>query len=61
MHVFDHPYFALTDDQGRFTIPNLPAGSYTLKAWHEEAGIVSQQITVTDDGAVRVLFELTKS
>ena len=61
MHVFDHPYFAVTNDQGRFTISNLPVGSYTLKAWHEEAGIVSQQITVTDDGAVRVLFELTKS
>jgi hypothetical protein len=60
MHVFDHPYFAVTDDRGRFTIPNLPVGSYTLKAWHEEAGIVSQQITVTDDGGVRVLFELTK-
>ena len=60
MHVFDHPYFAITDDQGRFTIPNLPVGNYTLKAWHEEAGMVSQHITATEDGGDRVLFELTK-
>ena len=60
MHVFDHPYFAVTDDQGRFTIPNLPSGSYTLKAWHEEAGIVSRQITVTEGDGVHVFFELTK-
>jgi Carboxypeptidase regulatory-like domain len=61
MHVFDHPYFAVTDDQGRFTIPNLPSGSYTLKAWHEEAGSVGQQITVADGDGVHVLFELNKS
>ncbi len=57
MHVFDHPYFAITDDQGVFTILNAPPGNYTLKAWHEEAGLVSQPITVGQDGNVRVLFE----
>lgn len=61
MHVFDHPYFAVTDDHGRFRIPNLPSGSYTVKAWHEEAGMISQQITVPDDGEVRLLFELNKN
>jgi uncharacterized protein (DUF2141 family) len=58
MHVFDHPYFAITDEQGVFTILNLPPGSYTLKAWHEEDGLVSQAITVAEDGNVRVFFEL---
>jgi hypothetical protein len=58
MHVFDHPYFAITDDQGVFTIFNVPPGNYTLKAWHEEAGVVSQQINVAEDGDVRVFFEV---
>ena len=58
MHVFEHPYFAITDDQGVFAILNVPPGNYILKAWHEEAGTVSQQITVAEDGNVRVFFEL---
>lgn len=33
--VVDHPYFALTDADGRFTIKNLPPGKYTLEVWHE--------------------------
>ncbi len=36
--VFDHPYFAVTDDDGKFTIPNAPVGNYALVAWHEKAG-----------------------
>jgi plastocyanin len=31
--VFAHPYFAMTDDGGRFTIDSLPPGSYTLHVW----------------------------
>ncbi len=33
--VFDHPYFAITDEQGAFSIAQLPAGTYTVKVWHE--------------------------
>jgi hypothetical protein len=32
---FEHPYFAVTDGDGRFQIDQVPAGLYTLKAWHE--------------------------
>ena len=58
MHFFDHPYFAITDDQGGVYDLNLPPGTDTLKAWHEEAGLVSQPITVAEDENVRVFFEL---
>ncbi|HSE90632.1 MAG TPA: hypothetical protein VLJ79_30765, partial [Candidatus Binatia bacterium] len=60
IHVFDHPYFAVTDEQGLFTIPNLPAGTYVLKAWHEDLGVRSQEITVAESGEVRTVFEFTK-
>ena len=60
IHVFDHPYFSVTDDRGTFTISNLPAGTYILKAWHEDAGLKSQEITVSDSGDVRTVFEFTK-
>jgi hypothetical protein len=59
-HVFDHPFFAVTDDKGAFSIPNVPAGTYTLKAWHEDAGIRSQEISISESGDVRVNFDFVK-
>lgn len=32
--VLDHPYFSVSDDQGRFKIRDIPPGKYTLVAWH---------------------------
>lgn len=49
--VFDHPYFAVTGDDGTFDIKNLPDGTYTLQAWHEKYGTQEQKITVKDGKA----------
>ncbi len=46
--VLDHPFFAVTDKDGKFTIPNLPPGKYTLEAKHMKAGVISKEITVGD-------------
>jgi plastocyanin len=35
VHVFDHPWYAVTDGKGRFTIRDVPAGKYTIEFWHE--------------------------
>ncbi len=60
VHVFDHPYFAVTDERGMFTISDLPAGTYVLKAWHEDAGVRTQEIIVPEAGDIRTTFEFTK-
>lgn len=60
VHVFDHPFFAVTDDNGAFSIPNLPAGTYTVKAWHEDAGVRSQEVTVVESGDVYLNFDFSK-
>ena len=44
--VVEHPYFAVTDQNGRFSLPPLPAGTYTLEIWHERLGTQTQQVTV---------------
>jgi hypothetical protein len=44
--VLDHPYFAVTDKDGKFSIKNLPPGNYTIEAWHEKLGTMEQKITV---------------
>jgi len=50
MHAFigvlDHPYFATTGEDGAFTLPNLPPGTYTVSVWQEKLGTTRQQITV---------------
>jgi plastocyanin len=44
--VLDHPYFAVTGEDGKFTIKDLPPGTYTLAAWHEKGGTKTISVTV---------------
>jgi hypothetical protein len=56
---FDHPYFATTGDDGKFTIKDVPPGTYTLVAWQEAAGEKSMPVTVTAGKTVTADFQLT--
>jgi plastocyanin len=44
--VLPHPYFAVTGEDGTFTIKNLPPGTYKLTAWHEKFGTQTADVTV---------------
>jgi plastocyanin len=35
VYVFDHPYYAVTNASGAFTIKDVPPGEYTVELWHE--------------------------
>ena len=56
--VLENPFFAATDKNGSFTITNVPAGTYPLKAWHERLPSQVKNVTVTDTGEVNVEFVL---
>jgi plastocyanin len=44
--VVSHPFFAVTTEDGSFTIKGLPPGKYTLEAWHEKFGPQDMEVTV---------------
>jgi hypothetical protein len=48
--VFSHPFFDVTDEDGRFRIVNVPAGSYTVIGWYEGDQRVSRVVTVAPGG-----------
>jgi len=48
--VLNTTYFAVTGDDGRFVLPALPPGHYTLTAWHESLGTQTQDITISPGG-----------
>ena len=72
--VLKNPYFAVTDEQGRFEIPdskhleqigikeikNLPAGKYILKTWHEKLKSKKQAVIVPDNGDISIHLDLTR-
>jgi hypothetical protein len=47
MGVLSHPFYSVSGDGGSFEIKNLPAGTYTIEAWHEKFGVQTQSVTVT--------------
>ena len=44
--VFRHPYFSVSNQDGSFSVKNLPPGNYTISAWQEKLGTVTQKVTV---------------
>jgi hypothetical protein len=39
--IFNHPYAAVTNEKGEYSIPDIPAGTYEVRAWHEGFGDIS--------------------
>lgn len=52
--VLSHPYFEVTHDDGGFRIENVPAGTYTLRAWQEKLGTLDREIIVENGETTRV-------
>ena len=38
IYVFDHPHFAVTDEQGKFRLPAVPPGTHRLVMWQPDVG-----------------------
>lgn len=55
--VTDHPFFAVTGEDGSYKIEKVPAGKYTIEAWHSQYGLLKKEaVEVKDSGEVTVDF-----
>ena len=59
--VLDHPFYAVTGDDGTFSIKGLPAGDYEVEAWHEKFGTKTAKIKVGAGEAKTADFKFSKA
>jgi len=59
--VVRHPFFAVTGDDGTFTIKGVPAGNYTVEVWHEKYGRKDVKVAVAAKESKTVDFTLGAS
>jgi plastocyanin len=54
--VFSHPFFAMTDTDGRYQIGDVPPGTYSVLAWNEGTSSEPKTVTVADGGSAELDF-----
>jgi plastocyanin len=58
--VAEHPFYAVTNEQGEFVLDNVPSGEYTLQLWQESLGTMTQDVMVRDEAITAVTVDMTK-
>jgi hypothetical protein len=64
MMVVTHPYYAVSDESGRYEFTNVPPGTYQIVAWHEGWGLAGKQQTydvLTEHSVERPVFTEAKT
>lgn len=55
MFITDTPFCAVTDANGGFSIPDLPAGEYKVSVWHEKLGKAKGEVVIAEDGSCEAI------
>lgn len=57
--VAEHPYYAVTDESGAFSIDDIPPGTYSIRVWHETLGTETREVTFRPTETTTLEFELS--
>lgn len=55
--VVDHPFYAVTGEDGSFSLKDLPPGEYVVEAWHEKYGTQTQTVKVPETSEISFTFK----
>ena len=55
-----HPYAVVVNEDGSYSIDDVPPGNYTIKAWHPRFGIKKATVTVPAGGKAQAGFVFSK-
>ena len=55
--VLPHAWAALTDENGRFVLHNVPSGTQKIYAWHEVLGVLTKEVKLNGNHTAVVDFE----
>jgi plastocyanin len=58
--VAEHPFYAVTNEEGEFVFENIPPGKYKLQAWQEVLGRANQEVTVAGEGTQTITVRMEK-
>jgi hypothetical protein len=59
--IVSHPYFSVSGPDGIFSIAKVPAGTYTIKTWHERFGELTKKVTVKPGATTTIDFAYTSA
>ena len=54
-----NPFFTTSGADGAYTLEHVPAGTYTLEAWHEVLGTKTAEVTVKEGESTPISFEFS--
>lgn len=58
--VLDHPFFCVTKPEGKYSIDNLPAGTYEIEAWHEKLAAQKATVTLAEGESKEINFTFSR-
>ncbi|HKY09549.1 MAG TPA: carboxypeptidase regulatory-like domain-containing protein [Candidatus Binatia bacterium] len=58
--IAEHPFYAVTNEKGEFSLENVPPGKYTLRVWQESLGNMSQEVVVAPNAPTTVSLTMGK-